>query len=223
MGDVVSVREKSGPVIYDVDDGSGVVSCVQWRKTRESSEGIYQPGIGQLVSVLGTVDQFRDQRQLKVTAIIPEEDPNAEPCHWLEVEHLWRTVYSTSFTLPPGVTETGDQREVAAKPVKELVEEVLLGHLSSRNSIFTLSTLTGSDEVMGAVWEGVRSETGEGGRGEVERELRAVVKSLPGRGLVVPATDSATFEGQLLVESLKSGSWSTSEGHRDCSTCQLLQ
>ena len=52
-----------------VDDGSGVVSCVQWRKTRESSESIYQPGIGQLVSVLGTVDQFRDQRQLKVTAI----------------------------------------------------------------------------------------------------------------------------------------------------------
>ena len=83
------------------------------------------------------------------------------------------------------------------QPVKELVEEVLLGHLSSRNSIFTLSTLTGSDEVMGAVWEGVRSETGEGGRGEVERELRAVVKSLPGRGLVVPATDSATFEVSL--------------------------
>ena len=52
-----------------VDDGSGVVSCVQWRKTRESSEGIYQPGIGQLVSVLATVDQFRDQRQLKVTAV----------------------------------------------------------------------------------------------------------------------------------------------------------
>ena len=50
-----------------------------------------------------------------VVVVVPEEDPNAEPCHWLEVEHLWRTVYSTSFTLPPGVTETGDQREVAAK------------------------------------------------------------------------------------------------------------
>ena len=52
-----------------VDDGSGVVSCVQWRKTKDSSEGIYQPRIGQLVSVLGNVDQFRDEKQIKITAI----------------------------------------------------------------------------------------------------------------------------------------------------------
>lgn len=52
-----------------VDDGSGVVSCVQWRKTKDSSEGIYLARIGQLVSVLGQVDEFRDERQLRVTAI----------------------------------------------------------------------------------------------------------------------------------------------------------
>ena len=52
-----------------MDDGSGVVSCVQWRKTKDSSEGIYLARIGQLVSVLGQVDEFRDERQLKVTTI----------------------------------------------------------------------------------------------------------------------------------------------------------
>ena len=35
---------------------------------------------------------------------VPEEDPNAEPCHWLEVEHVWGAVYSTTFSPPPGVT-----------------------------------------------------------------------------------------------------------------------
>lgn len=127
-----------------VDDGSGVVSCVQWRKTKDSSEGIYLARIGQLVSVLGQVDEFRDERQLRVTTIseffshriflqnlilcprkswsdggeavavvvtVPEDDPNAEPCHWLEVEQAWRTVYSTAFTLPAGVTETASRKE----------------------------------------------------------------------------------------------------------------
>ena len=77
--------------------------------------------------------------------------------------------------------------------MKELVEEALLSHLrSSRSSPFTLSSLTGSEEVMGAVWECVRGEVGEGGREEVEGELRAAVKSLPEKGLVIPAADAAT-------------------------------
>ena len=87
--------------------------------------------------------------------------------------------------------------------MKELVEEALLGHLRSRSSPFTLSSLTGSGEVMGAVWEGVRSATGdERGRGEVERELRAVARSLPDRGLAVPAADSATATFEVRVAHL---------------------
>ena len=33
--------------------------------------------------------------------------------------------------------------------------------------------------------------------------------------------DCSLLQGQLLRVSLKSGLWSTSEGHRDCSTCRL--
>ena len=36
--------------------------------------------------------------------LVPEEDPNAEPLHWLEVAHLKRTVYATPFALPPGMS-----------------------------------------------------------------------------------------------------------------------
>lgn len=42
---------------------------------------------------------------------VPEEDPNAEPCHWLEVEQAKRTVYCQRFTLPDGVVEPEQQRE----------------------------------------------------------------------------------------------------------------
>ena len=52
-----------------VDDGSGVLSCVQWRRTKDSSEGLYVASLGQLVSVLGQAEEFREERQLRVTAI----------------------------------------------------------------------------------------------------------------------------------------------------------
>ena len=52
-----------------VDDGSGVLSCTQWRKTEDSNEGLLVPAIGQLVSMFGRVEEFRGEKQLRVTAI----------------------------------------------------------------------------------------------------------------------------------------------------------
>ena len=52
-----------------VDDGSGVLSCTQWRRSEDSSEGLYVPSIGQLVSVFGRVEEYRAEKQLKVSAI----------------------------------------------------------------------------------------------------------------------------------------------------------
>ena len=46
-----------------------------------------------------------------VMVTVPEEDPNAEPCHWLEVEQAKRTVYCQRFSLPDGVVEDGLKRE----------------------------------------------------------------------------------------------------------------
>lgn len=46
-----------------------------------------------------------------VFSSVTEKDPNAEPCHWLEVEHAKRTVYAQRFTPPDGVVEPNHQNE----------------------------------------------------------------------------------------------------------------
>lgn len=85
MGDVVSVKEKCALIIYEgmymyvcclltnvcclVDDGSGVLNCTQWRRLEDSSSGLYIPIIGELVSVFGRVEEYRGEKQLRVTAI----------------------------------------------------------------------------------------------------------------------------------------------------------
>ena len=144
-----------------------------------------------------------------LVCVVPEVDPNAEVCHWLEVEQAWREVYSQTFTLPAGVIETNHSRNnervsppiihlilcvmsVVVQSVKEAVKEALLAYLSSRGTPFTLHSLGHSEEVMGAVCEGVRGEIGEERRPEVERELRALVKKLPDMGLVVPVQDPSS-------------------------------
>ena len=43
--------------------------------------------------------------------VAPEKDPNAEPCHWLEVEEAKRTVYCQRFSLLDGVVADDMQRE----------------------------------------------------------------------------------------------------------------
>ena len=56
-------------VCVSVDDGSGVLNCTQWRRSKDSSDGLYVPEIGELVSVLGQVEEYREEKQFRVTAI----------------------------------------------------------------------------------------------------------------------------------------------------------
>ena len=87
---------------------------------------------------------------------------------------------------------------MCVQPLKEVVKEALMTFLKSQNTPFTLSSLSSSDEVMGAVWEGVRWREGaeEEGKSESEdkemvaRELSALVKTLPSLGLVVPVNST---------------------------------
>lgn len=55
--------------VCSVDDGSGVLNCTQWRRLEDSSNGLYVPSIGELVSIFGRVEEYRGEKQLKVTAI----------------------------------------------------------------------------------------------------------------------------------------------------------
>ena len=66
---------------------------MQWRKTRDSSEGLYVAGIGQLVSVLGQIDDFREERLVRVANI-------SEPLilHSILLHTLY-SIHSTPYTL----------------------------------------------------------------------------------------------------------------------------
>lgn len=80
-----------------VDDGSGVLSCTQWRRLEDSSDGLYIPSIGELVSMFGRVEEFRGEKQLRVSAIgtctytIYRADRDNSYC--LEVEIYSYTLY----------------------------------------------------------------------------------------------------------------------------------
>ena len=55
---------------------------------------------------------------------VPERDPNSEVCHWLEVEQVWRGVYTQRFSLPDGVVESDQSRE---KRVSQSLPFILAG------------------------------------------------------------------------------------------------
>jgi len=168
-----------------VDDGSGVISCCQWRKVVDSDEGMVIPKLGQLVSVFGRVSEYREERQIKVNAITIEEDPNAEPLHWLEVIHLKRTVYSKPFSLPPGISA---QSGGPQKPVKEAITETLLHYLQTMKKSFTLSELKTDGGLREACLDALKESCSHSKWSgvEVNQELAAAIAALPNDGDVVP-------------------------------------
>jgi len=89
-GYVVSKIQKQDKVIYEVDDGTGVIPCVLWLKQgRETKFAI----LGDYVFVQGRVGEFWDRRQLTINGLEINNDKNAEAKHWLEVLWLNKEVY----------------------------------------------------------------------------------------------------------------------------------
>lgn len=92
------------------------------------------------------------------------------------------------------------------QPVKEVVKDALIDFLKSANAPFTLSFLSSSDEVFGAVWESVKTEERDEERSSSEkelviRELDTLIKSLPRLGLVVAVnshSDKVQYEASKL-------------------------
>jgi hypothetical protein len=54
-----------------VDDGTGVLSCIQWH----DQTGV---GLGDLVTIKGKIQDYRGKRQLNISQILVENDPNME-------------------------------------------------------------------------------------------------------------------------------------------------
>lgn len=54
-----------------VDDGTGVLSCISWTDHTDIK-------LGDLVTVKGKIQDFRNKRQLNISQIFVEKDPNME-------------------------------------------------------------------------------------------------------------------------------------------------
>ncbi|KAG9093405.1 hypothetical protein FS749_014434 [Ceratobasidium sp. UAMH 11750] len=110
VGILVSAVEYESRSIYSLDDGTGTINCIKKRPVRletselvEGSAHFQSRGydIGDTVSVIGKIQDYKEQRQIFVSSIQRCLLPDAESRHILEVLGQHETRYSQPFTIPP--------------------------------------------------------------------------------------------------------------------------
>ncbi|XP_053439130.1 CST complex subunit STN1 isoform X1 [Nycticebus coucang] len=127
LGTVIEVREKDAFYSYGVDDSTGVIKCVCWKKlsnteslpaapstARELSltsqlkklqETIKQRTkleIGDIIRIRGYIRTYRGQREIHATAYYKVDDPvwNIQIARMLELPIIYRKVYDQPFRSP---------------------------------------------------------------------------------------------------------------------------
>ncbi|KAJ1807749.1 hypothetical protein LPJ75_004731 [Coemansia sp. RSA 2598] len=99
VGIVVSIERRALKMIYyQIDDGTGVISCVQFTTPAEQAEpGTLECyGIGDSICVRGRLAVYRDQLEV----IIRESeivDPNHETLAWMERLSMRRFLATSPF------------------------------------------------------------------------------------------------------------------------------
>lgn len=129
MGTVIGVREKEAFYSYGVDDATGVINCVCWKKlnNNESSSVPAAPStarelsmtsqlkklqetieqktkieIGDIIRVRGYVRTFREEREICAIIYYKVDDPvwNIQITRMLELPVLYRRVYDQPLCSP---------------------------------------------------------------------------------------------------------------------------
>uniref|UniRef100_A0A2K6FDX9 CST complex subunit STN1 n=1 Tax=Propithecus coquereli TaxID=379532 RepID=A0A2K6FDX9_PROCO len=128
LGTVIGTREKDTFYSYGVDDGTGVINCICWKKlsnTEESSsaapttageqsltsklkklqEAIEQRTkleIGDVVRIRGYIRTYREEREIHATTYYKVDDPvwNIQVARMLELPTIYRKVYDQPFRSP---------------------------------------------------------------------------------------------------------------------------
>lgn len=95
-GIVTSVSRKAKKVIYHVDDGTGVLRCVQYLDG--ISECRQEADLGDLVSVKGSLEQAETNDEdfgfaIKIMILSIIHDPNEESLFKLDVLHTIETEF----------------------------------------------------------------------------------------------------------------------------------
>lgn len=129
LGTVIGVREREAFYSYGVDDATGVINCICWKKlnNNESSPVPVAPGtarelsmtsqlkklqetieqrtkieIGDVIRVRGYVQTFREEREIRAITYYKVDDPlwNIQIARMLELPLLYRRVYDQPLCSP---------------------------------------------------------------------------------------------------------------------------
>ncbi|XP_045884042.1 CST complex subunit STN1 isoform X3 [Meles meles] len=130
LGTVIGRREKDAFYSYGVDDSTGVISCICWKKSnsteaasattatatlgelnvtsqlkklQDTVEQKTKIEIGDIVQIRGSVHTYREEREIRVTTYYKVDDPvcNIQILRMLELPRIYRKVYDQPFRSPP--------------------------------------------------------------------------------------------------------------------------
>ncbi|XP_012873105.1 PREDICTED: CST complex subunit STN1 isoform X1 [Dipodomys ordii] len=129
VGTVVRVRERDAFYSYGVDDSTGVINCICWKKlsNSESSAAATAPStprelsvtsqlkklqetieqrtkieLGDIIRIRGYIRTYREEREIHATIYYKVNDPvwNTQIARMLELPPLYRKVYDQPFCSP---------------------------------------------------------------------------------------------------------------------------
>ncbi|KAM8912099.1 CST complex subunit STN1 isoform 7-T8 [Lycaon pictus] len=137
LGTVIGRRERDAFYSYGVDDSTGVINCICWKKsnniesssvtTAASTAGVLsltsqlkklqetieqktKIEIGDIIQIRGYVHTYREEREIRVTTFYKVDDPvcNIQIARMLELPSIYRKVYDQPFRIPALEQESSD-------------------------------------------------------------------------------------------------------------------
>ncbi|XP_037351733.1 CST complex subunit STN1 [Talpa occidentalis] len=126
LGTVVAIRERDAFYSYGVDDSTGVINCICWKKLDDTESSSAVPSarelsltsqlkklqetieqrkkieIGDIIRIRGYVRTYREEREIRATIYYKVDDPvcNIQIARMQELPMLYRRIYDQPFCSP---------------------------------------------------------------------------------------------------------------------------
>ncbi|XP_010969261.1 CST complex subunit STN1 isoform X1 [Camelus ferus] len=126
LGTVIGVRERDAFYSYGVDDSTGVINCICWKKLSNTESSSAAPSarelsltsqlkklqetiaqrakieIGDIIRIRGQIRTYREEREVHATAYYKVDDPvcNIQIARMLELPTIYRKIYDQPFRSP---------------------------------------------------------------------------------------------------------------------------
>ncbi|XP_010624764.1 CST complex subunit STN1 isoform X2 [Fukomys damarensis] len=132
LGTVIAMKERDTFYSYGVDDSTGVINCICWKKPSSAKSSPAAPGsarelsviskleklqetieqrsrveLGDVIRVRGYLRTYREEREVHATTYYKVDDPmwNIQITRMLELPDLYRRVYDQPFHSPASERE----------------------------------------------------------------------------------------------------------------------